>query len=207
MPFSGTDRFAMRQEWSSTGSWVLLLFVLLTSCKKESGIHCPYVELDQRSPSVDLSPVTNIPEIMDTLKKYSEMKPTAVYSNYNVDGFNATVRANVYSDGLIIFNHGYTLWYPPLSDTSIDRRQIIPRPSVSHIPDFSGEKAVEIARNKSGDLKCSYATLGLISYEFVNRTDPSNYKLIWRIVSIDDNAIVAEIDAHTGEIYNYNQFH
>src|ERR1043166_3197420 len=110
MTRAGITRFAIGHVLTSAGCF--LLICALASCKKESGVHCPYVELEQRSSSLDLSPVADIPQIMDTLKKYKELRPIWMFVNYNLNGFNATVRCNVYSEGLIIFNQPYTLWYP-----------------------------------------------------------------------------------------------
>jgi hypothetical protein len=183
--------------------YVLLLCILLiiSSCKKEAGKYCPLITVSSTVHLVDLSPISSIKEIMDTLNKYPQLQPYRVNfarAVYDSSIYYANVSCYVYYRDLIIFNEGYSLhatnasFEPPQAFGSIPTAI-----NISIDPAITLKQANLIAEDTIHFEHCTVSQLGLSN---ISTSLMPSYRLVWHVSGAEAGYPVVEIDAQTGRV-------
>src|SRR3954468_19047349 len=88
---------------------IFCVSLVISSCKKKPNEFCPEISDDHHENSVDLTPVTGVKQIMDTLAKYPELQVTYAEAAVFTHGSESRVSCNVYFNGVILFNTNYSI--------------------------------------------------------------------------------------------------
>jgi len=143
---------------------------------------------------VDVNSLSNIQELLDTLKKYPNLQVDRV----NVDQYSTDIICNEFYKGLKIFGTQYSLHKTHLgifsSGTIVDAINSTLTPSVNY------ETAISIARNNM-NFKNTCISYRLGFYYLTNGTQQTgNYKLAW-VVQGENGAPYVYLDAVSGQVY------
>jgi len=176
---------------------LLAIVILQNACKKDVKICNSYTQLTDTKNLVDLAPINNIPEFLDTLHKY----PNLQVAKINVDQYSTVMFCNVFYKGLKVFTDGYTLIKDRYGITTYDT--IVDTINVSLTPTIDFKAAISIARkNMNYDKTCISYRLGLYNLDagqsFVYT---KNYKLVW-LVQGENGYPYVYLDANNGNVYS-----
>ena len=179
----------------------LLAATIIAGCKKNAGKHCPLITESNTGNLVDLSPVKDIKEIMDTLAKYPELQ---VYSAdfewvHDPGKYHAGVACNIYYKGILIVDQTYQLSVTNYPTISASDTLPIKVNELSIIPNIKREKGESIAFNAIKFSGCAITTLGIKNYS-ADKTP--FYKLVWCVQGAENGYPVVILDAQTGEVYS-----
>lgn len=181
---------------------IILVLSLCWACKKEPAKYCPIMITGEiQGEYADLAAVAHIPQIMDTLAKYPQLRPYRVKFGYGVASGSsyANVASNIYYKNLIIFNKDYYLFWDSYG-TSRELTKTYPIPTkvgISIEPAISAEKANAIAEKTMHYSNCALSQLGLLD---VGTDSIPQYKLIWRIMGAEGGYPIVNLDAQSGEV-------
>ena len=178
-----------------------LMLGILAGCKKDAGKHCPIID-DGVTQWVDLSPVKNIKEIMDTLAKYPELqvyRAQLTWGVYDPTNYFASVSCNIYYKGVLIFNKSYGIDAINVLPTYYSEPLPLKINELSVIPAINREKAHSIALKASSFPSCPASTLGIMNF---SADSTPLYKLVWRVRGPEYGYPIVFLDAQTGEVYS-----
>jgi hypothetical protein len=168
--------------------------------QKNAGKHCPdLVEEYREGHFTDLSPVSNVQPIIDTLARYPQLKVYKATMNYGVDPgyYTAIINCIVYYKRVPFFNLYYSLFVTPLD---IKQFGNIPGEiNISTEPAVSRERAREIASEHFEFERCTLARLGIVNLS--SDTVP-NYRLVWRIEGAETGYPSVQLDAQNEVVYS-----
>lgn len=181
---------------------ILAVVCVFWSCKKEPAKYCPIMLIGQtQGPSIDLSKVSHIPQIMDTLAKYPQLQAYRANFGYGFDPGSsyANVACNIYYKNLIIVNKTYVMYWNSYG-TGLDQHKNYPIPtelSISTKPAISSEKANAIAEKTIHYPTCAVSQLGLLD---IGTDSIPKYQLIWSIMGAEGGYPIVNLDAQSGEV-------
>ena len=179
---------------------IVFLVLTLIACQKEGGKYCPLLTSTNTGPLVDLAPVRDIPQIMDTLKKYPQLQVFRLNAGkgYDPGSFWANVSCRVYYSGLQIFRTEYYFRYSTFPSEYNGTEGHIPlQLDLSLEPGFSRDEAIRIAKENQTFEHCPFTQLGLTN---VGSPSQPSYKLSWRITGAESGYPIVEIDAQNKNI-------
>ncbi len=170
---------------------------LLIACKKPKEHQCPLITDMKTSHLVDLTPIKDVKELMDTLVKYPQLQAYKFHEDWTAFGHFIILHCNVFYNGLRIFTSNYSVYFS--SQTGISSYGKFPKNiPIATEPSISRDKAVDIALNSIHFNYCAVSALGISNKG--NDSIP-DYKLVWRITGAESGYPVVEIDAQSGYVY------
>lgn len=174
----------------------LLLLVVSTACKKDTKLCDSYTRLSGQEHLVDVNLLKDVPEFMDTLKKYPQLQLTSVINDEYMFGMHC----NMFYKDLKIVNEKYSIFKGKSTGQFFTQsnvfNQAIP---ISLTPKINFNEAILIAK-QSLDFNntCISYRLGLY------RSGNTEFKLIWEITGEGGLPLVV-LDANTGEVYSQDR--
>ena len=184
----------------------VIFMMIVVACNKKSGKYCPVMTLERTKPHLaDLSQVSHIPQIMDTLNKYPQLQVYDVYllQDYGPGSFSARASCNIYFQDLLIFDKTCSLFWNNYGSVSpLTKPNLIPTEvNTSISPDLSAEEANTIAEKATYFSNCQLTQLGLKN---LGTDSIPDYRLTWRVKGAGSRYPVVDIDAHSGTVYRVN---
>ena len=183
--------------------FIFLFIIGLFSCKKDPKICDSYTELTDKNNLIDISPLNNVHQFLDTLKKYPNLQVYRV----EADQYGYGMFCHCFYKGLKDFSYDYTLFknvigfYTP--DTlSYSLGAIYDSINFSLTPSIDYKTAIGIAKkNMQFKNTCISYRLGIYNLNagqsFVYT---KNYKLVWWVQGESGYPYVY-LDANTGQVY------
>jgi hypothetical protein len=178
----------------------LIILITIAGCKKEGGKYCPVLTSSNTDHLVDLSPVRDIPQIMDTLTKYPQLQVYRINAGKGFDpgSYWANVSCNVYYKGLPIFRSGYYMYYSTFVTEYNNTNGKIPlKIDISIEPVVTRNEAIQRAEEYQDFEHCPFTQLGITNLGTDSLPD---YKLSWRIMGAESGYPIMEIDAQNKNI-------
>ncbi len=176
----------------------IIVFTISQSCRKDDQVCYDYIELKDTNHLTDISFLKTVPEMLDTLDKYPQLKVASILN----DEYQTAMFCNYFYKGLICFNASYSL-HKDKRDNDLFCSDFTPKKiDVNISPNLPFTKAIEIAKQKL-DFRydCIAYRLGL-SYEDTSAIETStSYKLVWKIQDTYGSRYII-MDANDGQVYH-----
>ncbi len=179
------------------------ILLILFSCKKDAKICDSYTELIETNHLVDISPINEAPELIDTLNKYPQLQVYKVINDQYITGMHC----RVFYKGLIVFTDYYTLFKNKTTwDIYSGDSTIVDSINLYLSPDKTYIEAIDIARKvENFDKGCISYRLGIYDINRNSSNQQKSYKLVWKIEGSDSGARFPYVylDATTGHVYDH----
>lgn len=172
--------------------------LLGTSCTKWSKACLGSTELTGKEHLVDISVLSQAPELLDTLAKYPQLQVARIKN----DPYAIGMHCNVFYQDLQVFSDEYIL-FKQKSNNHLEALQsyILDQVQVSLIPHLSHDEAISIAK-KTMDFSesCIYYRLGLFNLNSGTGETNREDRLVWKVQGKDGWPYVI-LDAQDGTVY------
>ena len=121
----------------------ILFLCLLASCKKDTQLRETYRELNDTAHFVDLSLLKDVPQFLDTLKKYPQLQLAEVME----DEYQIGMYCNVFYKGLKIFDDHYDISKGKRDGSIFCIDTIIDTLNIDLKPRLTYKQAINTAKN------------------------------------------------------------
>lgn len=132
-----------RSQLKKSSMVVMLFLCLLASCKKDTQIRETYLELNDTAHLVNLSLLKDVPQFLDTLKKYPQLQLAEVME----DEYMTAMYCNVFYKGLKIFDEQYDMFKAKRNGGIFGIDTIIDTLNIDLMPRLTYRQAVNTAKN------------------------------------------------------------
>lgn len=176
---------------------IVCFTVLVVSCTKLKSCKSA-TELTNKNHLVDIAPITQIPELYDTLVKYPQLQVYRVID----DTLMTAIHCNVFYKGLIVFSDQYSLFKSKSTNTITSLKSwILDTVDFSLTPTLPSSKAIEIAKEHQQFSKtCIQYRLGILDLNASQSFTTKDYKLVWKVQGSTGFPYVI-LDANNGTVY------
>lgn len=179
-------------------SFAILFLFFISGCKKITCLNS--TALTDRQHIVNLNLLKNVPEFLDTLKKYPQLQAYELIDNE----YAYTLHCYIFVNDLKLFYRSYSLTKGKLYGNKsiyVNNQALGDQISISTKPQITWREAVKIAKDRLDFSKtCIFYRLGYYDLNAGNSTtnNSKNYTLAWKINGNDENPPVVIVDANTG---------
>ncbi len=132
-----------RSQLKKSSMVVMLFLCLLASCKKDTQIRETYLELNDTAHLVNLSLLKDVPQFLDTLKKYPQLQLAEVME----DEYMTAMYCNFFYKGLKIFDEQYDMFKAKRNGIIFGIDKIIDTINIDLKPRLTYKDAVNTAKN------------------------------------------------------------
>ena len=175
--------------------FLVSVFILsIVACKKDSKICDTTQELNDKQHLVDLTPLNKVPQFLEELTKYPQLRVNSIVD----DEYMTKMNCDVFHGNLLIFFANYDLAKSKRDVNVFKSGEILVPQNLDINPVISSAEAISKAKSELEFKSCLNYRLGILPvYDENNNT--TNFKLAWKISDEFKSQFVI-VDAKSGDV-------
>lgn len=175
--------------------FLVSVFILsIVACKRDSKICDTTQELTDKQHLVDLTPLDKVPQFLEELTKYPQLRVNSIVD----DEYMTQMNCDVFHGNLLFFFANYDLSKSKKDGYVFKSGEILVPQNLDINPVFTSAEAISKAKSELEFKSCLNYRLGILPvYDENNNT--TNFKLAWKISDEYKSQFVI-VDAKSGDV-------